>query len=303
MISKAKTEGVNPFNFEPACVSILVEIGKLIVSLLLFGLSRLQPMLHGESLLADSSCSFRHAFWLSCPAMLFLFSNILAFRAIGDNDMASYGVFRDTVLLWNAAIWTVVFQVSLNCKRIIALLGIFCGLVINQIQPLLSATWTPSVLLVCGMAFLNASASVMQEFAFKQNMHLDINLQNAISCIFGIVAAGVYLAFAAPLKLSSVEAFFDGFDTNTVLLLLTLLTLSLLVARILKYASSVIKSVVQCLRTPLIVLLAPTLGLNSRTDMSAYVSAAVVSLSAFLFLLQGRPLIAIQTGKVSTPSR
>lgn len=295
IIAKAKTGGANPFSFEPACVSVLVEVGKLVVSLLLFGVSRLQPVLSGEPFFQDR-CSIKHAIWLSCPSVLFLFSNVLAFRAIGENDMASYGVFRDTVLLWSASIWAVVFQVSLNGKRIIALLGIFSGLIINQIEPLLSATWTPAVFLVCGMAFLNAFASVMQEFALKQNMHLDINIQNAISCVFGIVAALAYLTLAAPAKLSSFEAFFEGFNTLTVLLLSILLVLSLLVVRILKYASSVIKSVMQAIRAPLIVLLAPTLGLESRTDTSAYLSAAIVSISACLFLLQGKP----QMEKTST---
>merc|ERR1712078_468114 len=92
-----------------------------------------------------------------------------------------------------------------------------------------------------------------------------------------------------PAKLSSHQAFFDGFDMLTFLLVSVLLVLSLLVVRILKYASSIIKSVMQCLRAPLIVLLAPALGLKTRTDAFAYISAATVSLSAFFFLLQGKP--------------
>jgi len=292
ILSKAKTGGVNPFNFEPGCVSVLVELGKLVVSLVLFGLSRLQPVLNGERLF-QNHCSVKDAMWLSFPAILYLLSNLLAFRAIGENDVASYGVFRDTVLLWNAGMWTVVFQVSLNAKQVIALLGIFCGLVVNQIEPLLSATWTPSILLVCGMAFINALASVVQEFALKQKMHLDINLQNAISCIFGLAVALVYLMLKAPAKLASRQAFFDGFDMLTFLLVSQLLVLSLLVVRIIKYASSVVKSVMQCLRAPLIMLLAPTLGLESRTDAFAYISAATVSLSAFFFLLQGKPHVKL----------
>lgn len=245
-------------------------------------------MQNGEAFL-DASCSKKDIFWLSLPAMLFFFSNILAFRAIGYNDMASYGVFRDTVLLWNAAIWTVVFRASMSVQHVIGVLGIFAGLVINQITPLLAAAWSPAVLLVCGMALLNAFASVVQEFALKQNMGLDINLQNSISCIFGITAGLLYLILTTPTKLTSAEAFFYGFDTMTFMLLSLLLVLSLLVVRILKYANSVMKSVMQCLRAPVIVLMSPVLGLQSRTDTLAYVSAVVVSCSALFFLLQGRP--------------
>lgn len=288
LIFKAKSSDVTVFSFEPACVVILVEFGKFVTSAGLFGLSRLRPMVSGEPLLSGKF-SMNDVTWLSFPAVLFLASNILTFQAIGANDMASFGVFRDTGLLWIAAIWCVVFRVTLTFNRIVALLGIFASLCINQLTPPLSATWSPAILLVCVMALLNACASVAQEFALKRNMALDINLQNSISCIFGMLAGVLYLGVKLPARLGSVQAFFEGFDMLTFMLVGLLLTLGLLVVRVLKYASSVMKSIMQSLRGPLTVLIAPALGFKSRTDTLAYVSAVIVSISAFFFLLQGKP--------------
>merc|ERR1719453_1065074 len=93
-----------------------------------------------------------------------------------------------------------------------ALVGVFAGLCLNQFMPLLNAQWNPLILMVCAMALCNASASVANEFAMKQNAGLDINIQNAVLYSFCVVSSLAYCWVVNPVKLWNLQNFLSGFD-------------------------------------------------------------------------------------------
>merc|ERR1719247_931881 len=117
------------------------------------------------------------------------------------------------MIFWNALIWCYVFQGRLGSQRLLAICGVFVGLCMNQVVPLMNSSISPAVLLVCLAAFTNASASVANEFAMKRNEGLDINLQNSVLYSFCATFGIVYVAIFNPERLASFSSFTDGFTS------------------------------------------------------------------------------------------
>merc|ERR1719356_1235379 len=98
------------FSFNPVCAVLVTEAVKFWISMLIYLIavkSDGRPLIPAELTFSDAK-------WLALPAFVFTANNILVFVAIGKNDMSSFGVFRDTMILWTAAMWRCVFQVELG---------------------------------------------------------------------------------------------------------------------------------------------------------------------------------------------
>merc|ERR1719161_959798 len=139
------------------------------------------------------------------------------------------------------------------------------------------------------MTLTNACASVANEFAIKQNTNLDLNMQNAVLYSFCSFFALLYIVVLHPERMTSLDSFFENFDKLAWLLVAVQLCIGLLVSRILKYADAVSKAVGSCLRGPIVVFLAPLVGLHSRLDLLTAISAIIVATGACSFLMRGRP--------------
>jgi hypothetical protein len=227
---------------------------------------------------------------LACPALIFFANNMLMFFANGYNDLSSFGAFRETLILWTAVLWTMTFQVSLGTKRVSALLTLLVGLVLNQAMPLMQASFNPAAIsLVCLMSFANAAGSVCFEWVVKQQATLDLNLQNIVLYFWGALLSFCYLAMLDSSKLASVRSFFVGFTLIVALIVCCQIFAGLFISRMLKYADSVTRAVVSSMRGPVLVFLAPVLGIHSNFDGLTITSSIIVASSALYFLLQGRP--------------
>lgn len=287
------------FAFEPACAVLLVEVGKLVTSMCLYTAARWEKVCAGEPYIQEAF-QIKDAMYLAIPGFLFALNNILVYLSLGHNEIASFGGFRDTIIFFNAALWCFVFKSTLGMYRMLALAAIFAGLCINQVGPLMNSGFSPMILIVLCMACTNACASVANEYAIKQNSGLDLNLQNAVLYCFCITWAIIYLIVTKPEKLSSFGAFFENFGGFAFLIVGLQLTAGLLVSRILKYADSITKNVACSLRGPILVFLAPAVGLDSRLDFLTGLSSVIVGASACYFLTLGKPAPGIDLDAKST---
>ena len=101
------------------------------------------------------------------------------------------GVIRETMLIWNALIWTGTFRQSISATRWLAIAGIFFGCSVNQIPKMRNDEFSFGTLWACLLALTNAAGAVANEFAMKQKAQLDINLQNAI--LYGLCGSFVLI--------------------------------------------------------------------------------------------------------------
>lgn len=274
--------GATIYKFDPTCAIIVTESIKLVISLTLYTTSQ---AVSGAPLLPDR-VSLSDVWLFFIPALFFTVNNIMVFIAIGGNDASAFGVFRDTMILWTALIWVIVFKASLGPIRLGGIAVIFVGLVVNRVGSISAATFNWAFLLVICMTVTNATGSVFNEYALKFNKALDINLQNAMLYSMCIGFSIIILACRSPVHLTSAGAFFEGFTSWTVLMVCLQASAGLLVSRLLKYADAVYKTIGTCLRGPALVFVAPFL-LGSRQDLASLVSAFIVAAGCLTYLTQG----------------
>jgi len=271
------------FAFNPMCAILTVEAAKLGLSLLFYFLSWYgsgRPLVPNEFSLTD-------VYWLLIPAVVFTFNNVLVWWAISANDMASFVVFRDTMVVWTAIIWVLVFQTPLGKVRSIGIAIILAGVMMNRIgSSFIGNMWSWAFVWVLLMTFCNASASVVNEKAMKRNRGLDINIQNSV-LYFGCIGTTLFVMLLFDHRsLTSPAAFFDGFTNKTFITIAAQVLAGLMVSRLLKHADAVMKNVSWCLRGPTVVLVAPFF-LTTPIDRIAVCSVSVVAIGCFMYLSQG----------------
>jgi hypothetical protein len=233
------------------------------------------------SALVPERLSVDDAKWLFLPSLGYTINNLLVWYAIGKNDLATFGIFRDTMVFWTAGIWYFTFWVPLGKMRLIGLALILLGVVLSEAAKVASGfsmQW--AVLWVVVMTVTNAVCAVMNEKALKRNFGLDLNVQNSIMYSMMTVISLVIISSAKPSKIVSPVEFFDGFRASTVLTICLQASAGLLVSRLLKYADATMKIVATCLRGPCLVLLttAPPITISS---------ALIILTGCMIYLFQG----------------
>eukprot|EP00928_Gymnodinium_smaydae_P019749 TRINITY_DN1759_c0_g1_i2.p1 TRINITY_DN1759_c0_g1~~TRINITY_DN1759_c0_g1_i2.p1 ORF type:complete len:442 (-),score=111.84 TRINITY_DN1759_c0_g1_i2:50-1375(-) len=274
------------FPFNPACGVIVVEYCKFVVSAVLFAAYALEARSTGEPLALPRS---QDVMWLSVPAAIYAMNNLIVFQAIRSTPLATFGVVRETMLIWNALIWTATFGHPLSSMRWLAIAGIFLGCSLNQIPKMLSDDFTPGVFWAVLLAFSNAAGAVANEYAMKQRAQLDINLQNAILYTLCGTFVLVGLACFQPAVVSSPATFFEGFVPECWQVIILQVFTGLAVSRILKYVEAVTKTIVAAIRGPGVIVIGAVL-FKTSLGASEMLATVIVCASCYLFLSQG-PLL------------
>ena len=268
------------YKFEPMCAVLLTELLKLVISLCLI-LYAQRSRCRSEMMPSTEDVA-----WLVLPAAIFTLSNILVWWAIGRNDISTFGVFRDTMILWTAFLWRMVFGVPLGPARLLAIAVLVFGLALNQLENLLQSRFSWPLLLVLLMTACNALGSVVNEFALKRRDGMDINVQNAILYAAAVVfTALLILVSGRGLDLYK-HGFFEGFTRHTMFTVIMQAFAGLAVSRILKYSDAVQKNIAACLRGPILVVISPAF-VRSSANILTFFSAAIVASGCAIYLHQG----------------
>lgn len=282
-IVHASRETSQGYAFSPAALVATVEFVKLVVSACMAS----SRVLFSSKCPTDSvrPCMLEGA-CLIIPAFLYAANNMVVFKALASVHLATFGVMRETSLLWTAILWVCIFQVSIGWKRWLAMLGIFLGVTGNLLPDLLRSSLTSSCIWVAVQAFLTAAGAVSNEFTFKRMPPMDINLQNCILYCFTGTFTVVYMLIFEPSVVSSPAAFVAGFTPSCWQVIMLQVVTGLLVSRILKHADAISKSVVAALRGPGVIFLGAII-FQQHLKLSGVLSAAAVSLAAFMYLREG----------------
>jgi len=273
--------GGGGYAFNPACAVLVTEAVKFCLSACIYVTAAKSDGRAG----VPPQLTFTDAKWLAVPAVMFTANNVLVYVAIGKNDLSAFSVFRDTVILWTAAIWRCVFNVELGWTRMCGIGVVFLGLVVNKVfSTRSSGEFSWMFLWVMLLTSCTAAGCVANEFALKKNRDLDINVQNMVLYGFCVVCAFVLLAATDPGRVTG--TFFAGFDRHTWVTIGLQSVAGMLVSRLLKHADSVMKTMAACLRVPLIVMIAPAFT-HVRSSAASCLSAVIVASGCFVYLTQG----------------
>ncbi|CAE7268441.1 CSTLP2 [Symbiodinium natans] len=276
------------YSFEPMCAVLLTELLKLVISTCLILHDRARrgtPVAHLPSA-GDVA-------WLALPALIFTLNNILVWWAIGNNDISTFGVFRDSMILWTAFLWRITFGLPLGNVRLLAILVMVLGLALNQVENLLRSRLSWPLVLVLLMTACNAFGSVLNEFALKRKVGMDINIQNAVLYAATVLFTGAMIMISGRGAQLNQSGFFHGFTRHTMFTVTMQALAGLTVSRILKYSDAVQKNIAACLRGPILVVVSPAFVQSSANGLTL-VSAAIVATGCGIYLNQG-PLTPIST--------
>lgn len=274
------------FPFEPGCAVVVVEYGKMLVSIVLFAAHAFRSRQNGEEIVLPG---FRDVAWLTVPASMYAINNLIVFQAIRSTPLATFGVLRETMLIWNALIWTVTFRQRISMTRWVAILGIFVGCTLNQVPALVGSRFSYGIFWALLLAFMNAASAVANEYAMKKRAALDINMQNII--LYSLCGSFVLivLTIVKPATVQSPEAFFTGFVPECWQIIILQMFTGLAVSRILKYVEAVTKTIVAALRGPGVIFIGAAI-LHVRLGIHEVAATAVVCVSCWTYLREG-PLV------------
>jgi len=274
------------FPFNPACGVVVVEYAKCVISAILFAYFVGQARSSGQEISLPRATDIG---WLSVPAGIYAMNNLLVFQAIKSTPLSTFGVVRETMLIWNAIIWTLTFQQSISATRWLCIGGIFFGCSVNQIPKMLNDEWTPGVMWAVLLAFSNAAGAVANEYAMKQRAALDINLQNCI--LYTLCGSFVLIGIAVcdPETASSTQSFFTGFVPECWQVIILQVFTGLAVSRILKYVEAVTKTIVAAIRGPGVIFFGALL-FHTSLGLSEVTATLIVCIACWFYLRQG-PLV------------
>jgi len=267
------------YKFEPACVVLIVEMGKLVVTA---GLLCAFP----PSVVPGMTKFFTICFFLSGPAICYTTINVITLVCLAKVSLAHYAVWYQVGIFFNAFLWWVAFRRNFGWRRIFALCLLALGCALNSIGPGMEIAITPYVGLVITASFISAVGCVLNEYFYKLDARLDLNLQNAIlyslTCCFCVIL----MVFHCPDRLASRKAFFTGFHMECWILVGVQIFIGLSVSRILKYASVITKNYVMALHVPIEVVCAHFL-IGSGLTIFTFISAMLIGISTCIYYTAG----------------
>jgi drug/metabolite transporter (DMT)-like permease len=274
------------FPFNPGCGVVVVEYTKLVASAILFAVHVKEVKARGDAIQLPM---LKDVAWLAVPGAIYATNNLIVFEAIKSTPLATFGVIRETMLIWNALIWTATFRQPIGFSRWLAIFGIFFGCSVNQIPKMLNDEFTFGVGWACLLAFTNAAGAVANEYAMKQKAAIDINLQNAFMYAFCGSFVFIGMAIFNPQVVSSRRAFFTGFVPECWTIIVLQVITGLAVSRILKYVEAVTKTIVAAVRGPGVIFLG-ALIFHTQLRSSEVFATLCVCVACWWYLREG-PLV------------
>jgi hypothetical protein len=274
----------------------MVELSKMIFSIVLLFDEYTVGMLRAASeasAIPETSLRVERQdfFWFGATAVAYALFNILVYCSIGSSDLGTFGILREMVILWTALMWKTVFGGVLGSTRLggISLIVIGSMLAMRTVPTIHSLGQLKPFGLVLAMTLSNAGASVVNEFAMKANLALNINMQNLILYSCGVAFFAGFLALTSPKDLSPWH-FFNGFTVVTWATIALQASTGLVISRIFKYTDAMYKCAAAALRAPLLCCLGPVILRNGQghpPPLTIFASI-LTAIGCCAYLSQGR---------------
>lgn len=266
--------------FNPVCCVLVVEMGKLFVTLAILVVYPPQEEVSAAKL-------FYNVGALLCVAMCYTAINVINLICLATVSLSHYAVWYQTGIFFNALLWWIAFRRPFGLQRSFALVVLFLGCALNALGPEMNITLGSMVPLVVGSSFISAVGCVLNEYFYKKdNTRLDLNLQNAILYSETSLFCVILLFCIHREKLMSWGNFFAGFGTDCWALVGVQIFIGLTVSRILKYTSIITKNYVTALHVPVEVIAAHYV-IGTHLGLSTVASTLLIGASTCLYYTAG----------------
>lgn len=278
MVKKEAEAGGNHFRTSPLLIVPLVEGGKLLVSLVLYGLSRLTE---------PSSPHHWEGAWavgkLMLPvAVLFMFTNSFSFIVIARLNLDARAAWQNSNIIFSALLWVWVMNRRIALHGWVGVCLCMCSACFNSIQHdgTVSADRGAVLgqLLIC---FLSALSSVWNEEVLKcpAASHLDINQVGILlysQCLMVMLIASIFI-------LGHTQELAGSVTPGAWMIIVAQIAQGISVSRVIKFADTVSKSMVCSTSNVVLVVLAPHIVHGTRLDLISIGSACLACTGGMIY--------------------
>jgi hypothetical protein len=263
--------------FDPAVLTLIGESIKLVITLMLIVAGWVFSEGEGSPFPSSSDVLLSVP-----PAALYTMSNIMLFYFISRVDVGTFGIIRETCVIWVGIWWVAFFGVDIGIKRksalcCMCLIQVASGLMRNKLD--LSSLWV----FVCPA--VSTLASVANEAALKQTL-LGINQMNAILYSLCAFFSGLYVVMVNQVLSSSPLGVLSGMNVDCVYIIALQCAMGLFISRILKYANAITKQACVAVRGPILISAYAILQQRMVNTLDM-ITASMVAGCAVYYIFQG----------------
>lgn len=279
LAAKSSQDHGGYYNFQPACMVLTVELGKLFVSLMILAFRSATgnpPEWPSLSRLGSTSAAFVSV------AACFATGNVLMLVCLAKVSLSHYTVWYQTSILFNAVLWFIVFRRPFGFQRSIALVVLVFGCVVNSITPGFALYIDTGIIWVVMSAFIASLGCVLNEYFMKKDFTMDIFIQNAVLYIETSLCCVIIILYVDASRLASPYHFFEGFHGDCWALAGLSMFIGLCVSWILKYASLIVKTFAVAIHCPIEIVAAHWI-INTPLSAFTVVSGLLIGVSTFTY--------------------
>jgi hypothetical protein len=287
--------GQYPWN--PAFLVMIIEASKFVISLAIAGVKSyaLPPSADASDHLNEEPLWFLAlvaAGKLFPVAAIYAGNSCLVYVVLAEIQLDAYVVWRNTTILFNAILWTVVLHRSLSSHKWAGVAFLILGCCLNSLE--MDGSFRNMIgypiFIVLASAFLSAFAAVLNEGALKADRFKPLGI-DMLNCLLYSQTAFMlltwqlgYATYKGLSGTAELTRFAGQLDRSAIAIISMQVVLGLSVSRVLYYANSVSKTMAGGAREIIQVFVAPLFvasRLNSITVLSVlWIATAMFSYAA-----------------------
>jgi len=237
--------GGDTFQFSPAVITALVEVGKLIVFIVGASVDWKNTR---ECSLAEFGRTMQ---LMAIPAACFVTLNIIRYGALSGADLDQYRVWRSVDIIFVACIWFTMFKKTPSRKQIAGICLVFLSVTMmhmghNQDNKSSGEISSVAIITIVAMALLSSLGLVLNEFGLKASTELSLFVQGIALYLLTVVFNSAVVLATVPMG-----QIFQGIDSPQMALIGLDVVLGVCVACVLKYADAIVKQLASGWLAPL----------------------------------------------------
>jgi len=281
IIAKSAKAGGENSNLSPACVMFIVEVVKVVFSLVTY-------IVFGSEAWPSIGTLAYYMGALALPAACYSGIMVINISRLRDVNLMQYGIWYQATIFLSILLWFMVFRRKCGVQQSIALLVLFAGCSVHALQPGTMFAGEHAGLWVLGCSLLSAIGCVSNEHFYKRNKAADINLQNVVLYTMTSLCSLLFIISTCRERLTSVQNFFHGFQGDSWILILIQVFSGLAVSQVLKHASVITKCYIMAIGISFQLFLANRSS-GLQASMPVAFASFLIGISTLLYFTASMP--------------
>ena len=279
---------LHSYNYDNITMVIVVELSKLLVCILIYGLTTHRFLL----LDMTSRNNLKHGIFYLVPAFVYACYNNFTYYNLANVDPSTFQIIMQSRLVITALLLYIFCRKIIIIEKWLALILLIIGIIIKNYQYVHLNDF--SVLTsIFFQASLSSIASVYNEQLYKSDIRTSIYLQNGYLYLFGTIFNMLFsLVSYKQLTINAVRVSNSEWNTITIGIILCNIFVGLSASFIIKYLDSLVKNIYSTLEISLTAILTVII-FKINYNWIDILSCLIVSMSILLYSFSSKQTFRI----------